>query len=284
MSTIKNLNIFQKLSFILVLVFVISSCRTQKIAAVEVPKIPKEERVDSVFTRMKINELKFNYLQAKFSADYENEGNIKSFSGQIRMCKDSAIWISISPGLGIELFRIIVSQDSIKLLDKINRTFLSTEIEYINKLLSTDLDYDMLQALLLGSDFPYYETNVFETGLAGKEFKLSTIGRHKLKKIIKNNEEYTKVLVQNMWIDKDSYKITKQSVKQVINPNKKVEVDYSNFLFLGNQIFPHLLQIRLEDKVVIKLKIEYTKIVLDEEITFPMKVPENYTIKSISNQ
>lgn len=283
MNVFVNKNFFIKISAIVIVAMAISSCHSTKIAAVDVPKIPKEERVDSVFTRMKSNELKFTYLQAKFSADYENEGSIKSFSGQIRMCKDSAIWISISPGLGIELIRAIVSQDSIKLLNKFNKTYLATGIEYVNKILNTDLDYDMLQALLLGSDFPYYETNVFETGLAGKEFKLSTIGRHKLKKIVKNNEEYTKVLVQNMWIDKDSYKITKQSVKQVINPNKKVEVDYKNFLFIGNQIFPHLLEMRLEDKVVIKMNIEYSKIILDEYLSFPMKVPDNYVIKDVSN-
>lgn len=263
--------------------FSLQSCKSTRIAEIK-PIAPivdtlqsrKQAKVDTVYNNLKKNELQFNTLQSKFSAEYDAENTHYSFGGQIRILRDSAIWVTISPGLGIELFRVLITQDSIKMLDKTHSTYLNTKIDYINNLLDTDLDFDMLQALLIGTDFPYYETNVFEVQNYGDEYNMNTVSRRKLKRLVEKSEEYEKVLVQSMRIDKNTYKILKQSIKQVKSPDKKVEIEYKNFQPVLEQLFPHLLHVKLEDKSTIKLNLEYNKVIINQEVTFPMKVPSDY--------
>ena len=269
--------------FVFTIILLLGSCKSTQVVVSEPKQLPKDTltsrkqvKVDSVFLKMKSNEINFDWMQSKFSVDYENGDDKKSFGGQIRIKRDSAIWVSISL-INMEFYRVMITQDSIKMLDKFHNTYFAAKIDYINKLLNTDLDYDMLQALLTGSDFPYYENNVFEVLTLGNDIFLSTISRRKLKKIVATNEEYEKILVQNMRIDKASYKILKQSVKQVRDPNKKIEIEYSNFLSFANQLFPMILEIKMEDSKTIKVKIEYSKTIFDEVQSFPMKVPDGYT-------
>lgn len=260
------------------------SCKTSKITDIK-PIAPiidtiqsrKQAKVDSVYFNLKKNEIRFTSLQSKFNVDYDDGENHYSIGGQIRILRDSAIWVSLSPGLGFELFRVLITQDSIKMLDKTHSTFLNTKIDYINKMLDTDLDFDMLQALLIGTDFPYYETNVFEVQNLGDEYNMNTVSRRKLKKLVEKSEEYEKVLVQSMHIDKITFKILKQSIKQVKSPDKKVEVEYENYIPVAGELFPYLLTAKLEYIKTIKLKIEYDKVMLNEELAFPFKVPSGYS-------
>ena len=46
------------------------------------------------------------------------EDNVE-FKANVRINRDSAIWMSISPALGIEIARVLVLNDSLKLLSKI---------------------------------------------------------------------------------------------------------------------------------------------------------------------
>ena len=100
--------------------FFITSCSPAR----KVMKAPiKEEGADFLFAKLKEKELKFDWFSAKFSAEYSNKGKENSFSGQIRIRKDSLIWISLTPMLGIEAVRLMISQDSVKLMNRLNDTY-----------------------------------------------------------------------------------------------------------------------------------------------------------------
>jgi hypothetical protein len=51
-----------------------------------------------------------------------NEGG-KNFKAHIRCVRDSAVWLSIVPALGIEVARALLTADSLKVMDKIHDTF-----------------------------------------------------------------------------------------------------------------------------------------------------------------
>ena len=74
------------------------------------------------------NEFSFDYLQAKMNLKIET--NDKSFGakGQLRMKKDSIIWISVSLPLGLEVIRLKISQDSVYFLNRTEKTYLTEDI------------------------------------------------------------------------------------------------------------------------------------------------------------
>ncbi len=229
---------------------------------------------DSIINKMTENQFNFEWLSAKFTADYETDNNNTSFSGQIRIRKDSLIWISISK-FSIEGARILITQDSIFVINRMDNNYFKSDFNYINRFINSTVDFDMLQAFIVGNDFKYYEKNKFKTSFDGENFQLNTINRHKLKKYIRNENEKLKILVQNIEINPKTYKIINLNVKEV-KENNKLKISYSDFENINNQLLAKILQISIISEKVIGIKLEYSKVNLNEELSFPFKIPENY--------
>ena len=79
-----------------------------------------------------------------------------SFKTHLRIRKDSVIWMSIT-SIGIEAARVIITQDSVKLIDRLKKQYFLGDFKYINQLLGADLDYQMLEALLIGNSLDFNE-------------------------------------------------------------------------------------------------------------------------------
>jgi hypothetical protein len=236
----------------------------------------KEAAVDSVFHLMQQNQFDYEWFTGKFSASYKQGDKKQNFSGQFRIRKDSVIWLSIYAAMNIEVFRIMITPDSIKMLNRLKKTYFVKNVNFINEQFNTDVDFDILQSLLMGVDFAYYETDKFTLSINENRYKLSTMGRGKLKKYVQTQEDLEKVMVQNMWINPDNYKILKQSIKQVKSPNKKVIATYEDFRPVDNQIFPFSIHFRLVDEKPVLLDLQYKSIIINQKLTFPFKVPRKY--------
>ena len=237
----------------------------------------KEEGADYLFDKLKQSELHFSDLSAKFSAEYTVDKKKTSLSGQLRIKHDSLIWISISPLLGIEMARMELTNDSAKYINRIGSTYFLRDIGYINELLNKTLDFDMVQAFLLGNDFSFYENGKFRAGIDNNNYKLITAERHKLKKYMRLNEEAASIPLQHIWLDPSNFKITQILVKEIENDNRKFEADYSGFQLINGQLFPTELNFDIETgSKKVNIKVKYSKIVLDQNQSFPFRIPDNY--------
>lgn len=241
-------------------------------------KIPiKEEGADYLFGKLKEKELRFDWFNAKFSAEYENKGKSNSFSGQIRIRKDSLIWISLTPMLGIEAIRLMITQDSVKLINRLNDTYFIGDYESVNRFLNTNIDFDLLQAVLLGNDLQFYEDGKFRATVDQGEYKLSTAGRAKLKKFVRNSHENLKIFIQNIWLDALTFKITHAEVKEMRRDNIKLESFYGDFKEVAGQLFPNDMKYTIWAENTIRVKAGFSRIQINEPQQFPFKIPASYT-------
>jgi len=236
----------------------------------------KEEGVEYLITKLKENELKYTWLSARFSAEYENKGKITSFSGQIRIRKDSLIWISLTPMLGIEAIRLIISQDSVKMINRLNDTYFVGDYNYVNRFLNTNIDYDILQAFLNGNDLQFYENSKFRASIERGEYKLSTADRQKLKKYVRSSNENLKIYIQNIWLDAQTFKITFADVKEIRRENIKLEASYGSFDEINGQLFPKKVEYLIRAENVVKVSADFSKIIIDVPLQFPFKIPPGY--------
>lgn len=249
------------------------ACNPQK----KIIKEPiKVKGADYLIQQLKKNEFKFNKLNIKFSVTVTINKKENSFGGNIRIRKDSAIWLSISPALGIEALRILITTDSIKLLNRIETTYFVSDIKLINSMLKTDLDFDMLQSILIGIDFSSYQNDVFKASVDGDKYLLSTVGRGKLKKLLKNKDDSLRILMQDIWLDPSTYKITKIRIKE-LKENRKLEAEYSDFEKEDSALFPKKIIINItDDKTKIEIAVENSKVVESEMLEFPFNVNSRY--------
>ncbi len=214
---------------------------------------------------------------AKFSAEYKNKKKTTSFNGQIRIRKDSVIWLSLTPGLGIEAMRLIITQDSVKLINKINNTYFIGDYESVNRFLNTNIDFEILQAYLLGNDLDFYEDGKFRASIDKDCYKLSTAARIKLKKYVRNNQESVRAFIQNIWLDTETFKIREADVKEISNDKIKLEANYGDFENIGGQLFPRALDVTIWANNTIKVRASFSKINVDVPLQFPFKIPSGYT-------
>jgi hypothetical protein len=257
--------------FVVFSLFVFIQCTSNR----KIIKQPiKEEGADFVFNRLKKNELRYEILNIKFNANVILNKKNFSFSGNLRIKRDSVIWLSLSPALGIEAFRLMLTPDSVKLLNRINNTYIASNFQFIYDFFKTTVEFDMLPAFLAGNDFPYYENNKFKVSIDNQKYLLSTIGRRKLRKIAKNDENM-KIFLQNIWLSPETFKITKMAINEIDN-NKKLEVNYGDFIVTNNQLFPSLLKFEITGKDHVIINIKYNKVVIDEKVEFPFNVPDKY--------
>jgi len=237
----------------------------------------KEEGAEYLFKKLKEHELKFTYFMGKFSAEYKNQKKSTSFNGQLRIIKDSIIWLSLTPGLGIEAMRLVITQDSVKLINKINNTYFLGDYQEVNRFLNTNIDFDILQAYLLGNDLQFYENGKFRVTIEKDCYKLSTADRMKLKAYVRNNQENVRAYIQNIWLDTETFKIREADVKELSDEKIKLEANYGNFESISGQLFPKSLDVVIWANNTIKVNASFSKINIDVPLQFPFRIPSGYT-------
>jgi len=272
MNKIKRTSFLFPFTILFVMIFLVS-CSTQR----KIIKAPiREEGADYLFKKLKEHELQYYWFTAKFSAEYTNKGQTNSFNGQIRIRKDSVIWLSFSPALGIEVFRMMVTQDSVKFINRMNNTFFTGDYNYVNRYLNTNIDFDILQSFLTGNDLSFYENGKFRAGIDNGIYKLATAERMKLKKFIRNKQENLRVLIQNIWIDPENFKITRADVKEIREPNIKLGALYSSFEKIGDQLFPKEMSFDISADNNLSVTVSFNKITINTAQAFPFKIPQSY--------
>src|SRR5690606_21447957 len=74
----------------------------------------------------------------------------RSFKAHVRAVRDSAVWLSITPALGIEVARALVTRDSVKLLDKLHDSYWLGDTAQAQARFGMQPGLKLLQEALLG--------------------------------------------------------------------------------------------------------------------------------------
>jgi hypothetical protein len=258
--------------FLVILSINLYSCNTRR----QVIKQPlKEHGADYIFEQLKKNELRFKTLSGKFSAEANINNDNNSFSGNIFIIKDSIIWVSIQK-LGLEVARLLLTPDTAKFMNRINKTYFISDFNFVNQLYKTDFDFDIVQSVLIGNDLSYYDNNKFKASIENMQYKISTFNRAKLKKSLKKENDNTRLLVQDIWLDPFTFKIKKIMIREVKNENRKFIANYSDFKEIDQQLFPESMSFQVVEEKKIKVEIEFSKISLNTTESMPFKIPTNY--------
>jgi len=257
-----------------------ASCKSTK---KEIKKASKQLAVDSVYAKMNANQFHAEWFTGKFKAVYQMPDKKQAFSGQIRLRTDSIFWVSVYAVMNIEVFRLEITPDSFRFVNRLSKTYMSESMSYFKERFNVDVDLEMLQSLMLGNDFPYYETDVFKLFDHKNTYQLSTISRKKLKNHSKNEYDKLKVLMQNMWIDKNSYRILKQSVKVIGEDKAKLRVNYTNFETVDSMLFAKHRVLKFKEDQNTFLEINFNKITINNPLKFPFRIPKKYTKYIVPN-
>ncbi len=268
----KSFSLLKILFVSAILLFLISCASHRKTIKTPI----KEEGVDYLFEKLIENEFKFKTFSARYNIEYTKKRKTFELKGQIRIIKDSLIWVSFTQDLGIEMARLLITLDSVKFIDRFHKQYFMGDYDFVNNFLNTNIDFGVLQSIVLGNDFEYYENVKFKTSIDGGLYRLSTGNRSKLKKYVRNSSDADRVFLQSIWLKPENFKITQIKIKELTKDSKKLHAFYSDFKNIEGQLFPFNSLYKIETDIPIKLDVEYSKIVLNQKLKFPFKIPSKY--------
>ncbi len=95
----------------------------------------------------------FEWLTANMDIQAEGNGmNFDDLSGQMRMRKDSLVWLSVTASMGIEVARAKVSTDSVWIVNRLEKTYLAEPLDTLSTQLGMPLSLSLIQTLLLDNN------------------------------------------------------------------------------------------------------------------------------------
>jgi hypothetical protein len=130
----------------------LAGCKTStKVTAGSGAEIRKSEV--AFFTSIVDHSFRFNTLSARIKLDFKNPQKEMSARAQLKMIYDDRMQISIQPFLGIEVFRIELTRDSIKILDRMSKYYLVENYKNLKNNTVFDFNFHNLQALFTNNLF-----------------------------------------------------------------------------------------------------------------------------------
>ena len=239
-----------------VVIFTAISCKSTR-STLKRPL--KEYGFNYLYAQMIENHASFTYLSGKFDIEYFEGRKKTELRGQLRIKYDSITWLSFSPALGIEAARILMSEDSVKFVNRLNKTYFIDEYIVLDSLLNTTIDYSILQAMILGNDITQYDVNKYRASIDGGLYRITIQERRKIKKSLKEGEIDAKVLVQNIWLDPDNFRIRKVDLKELGDDTRKLTVVYDKYTELNGKLFPSSIYIDIASQKSIKIFVDFIK-------------------------
>ena len=224
-------------------------------------KIIEPLKIDDAELKLAPDDLNFNFLKAKSKIVWKTQQNQDTYTVDIRMKKDSLIWVNISQS-GFTGATGLFSKNKVQLYQKINGEYFDLTYDSVSVMMGFKVDYSILQSLIVGNQ-PYKKNN-------------SRVIRENENIILKQQEG--RINIDNMV--GPNRKLKKLLVNDVPTSNK-MTMDFEEFTLLNQVLFPFSSQINLDVKdkdnknVNTLITIKYSKVeLLDTPLEFPFKVPE----------
>jgi hypothetical protein len=243
-------------------IFLAASCGVKKAQKVntDTKAITKPSSAFSLNDSILSHRFSFQTLSSKVKADFKtSEGLDISLIITMRAVHDSAIWMSISPGLGVEAARVLLTRDSIKVLDKLHQEYAAETYDYMRKFTEADVNYDVLQNIFTGN-MAYTGDSLITDSITSYYFAHSS--RERTMQELTVNKIFR--VMNTMITEKTTF--------------DKLSADYSNLASTEGGWFPLDATINAVSRTKsASLQLNYTSIVLNKPVEMKFNIPAGYT-------
>ena len=219
--------------------------------------------IKEVYRGIQNNHIGFATFSGKIDLDYEDaDGKKYNVNAHLRMYKDSIIWLSITGALGIEGLRVYITTDSVKLLDKQNKTYTTKNISFLQETSGLPLNLSALQDLLLGNPV-FLDSNITSYNITGNTVSLQSEG----------------TFFQNQFIIGEPDRLLQSSKLEDIDKqnSRSCYLTYSDYENNQDIWFSTKRSISVVEKKRLGIKLDFKQYTFNEKLSFPFTVPKNYT-------
>ncbi len=213
--------------------------------------------------KLEIIDPQFEYLTSKAKFKFDHDNKKVSATANFRIRKDSIIWVSVTPGLGLEVARVLVDRNHVFVLDKVNKEYYEYTFNELSHQYGFDFSFDLIQSVILGNLSEPYQNQRLE--------KTDSYFSYQSKKGQYNFSNF---------IGAKSHKLEKVEVVDDSTKNT-ISVNYRDFVVVDKEVFPNeisaVIDYESELRPNTEIDISYNKFVIEQiPLSFPFKVPSRY--------
>lgn len=269
-----SLNNQFKIAFsIFIIVFSITSCKVKKANDTEIKL--KNKSSEELIDLMMQSKLEAKFINSKGNVEITFQDEKNSLRSNIRIQKDSAVWISLSKAT-LPVLTTIVSNDSVKFLNKLKKEYFQDNFASINEILNTEIDYELLQDFFLGEPIAFDAEEDYIIKIDDNSYLISSEKSRKIEKLLKKGKIKDEPFLYRCWIDPANYKC-KKVIINLVSQNTELEVNYSKWESVDGFLFPMIASLKLcTPKDTVILSMNYSKFEFSEAISMPYNIPNSY--------
>ena len=250
------------IGFVFTVSFLMVQCKSKKAVTEyrepkELVRVPKTEELVLEKINQSVND--FNYYQAKGVLKFDDGKQKQEVDVNIIMEKGRYIWMNVTAVLGVEVARVYITNDSVKILDRLHRKYIETDFAWINGLLNTPMKLENLQNLLVGNTIfnNYVQKSVIDT-LLGNLAVYTNLQKHK----------------QSTFYS-PQFKVQRSEINET-ETQRLFKVAYEGFYESEQNKYPQRLDIHIRAEKNIDCTLQLGNFVFEKKREVQFTVPSSY--------
>lgn len=229
---------------------------------VETSRDDSMQLIQDILTRVDSNRINFNTFSAKIKLDHAEDGKKNELTVFVRMRKDSVIWLSINAILGIEAMRVMITPDSVKVMDKLNKRAFGFQIGYLEEIVGLPVDFATVENIFVGN--PIIGSDTAEAYIPGP----GTIGllfrRETLRNLLTLSTD--NLLMLSARIDEPDVKFGRACL-----------ITHGNYEQKNGRFFPLFRSFSFTGRMKMEVKMDFKQYGFNEPLSFPFSIPAGYS-------
>ncbi len=258
---------FIYLSVSLLLAWMLVGCKSSK--QVATVGLGEAKTHTEFFGSIQKQAFAFHTLSARLQADVTMGKSEISSRVDLKIDRDHALQLSVIPFLGVEMFRLEMTPDSILLIDRINKQYVSESVDKLKGQLPITFNYYNLQALFINRLFLPGE----------REVEPKHYNKFQLKQESSMAEIRTKdkMGLQYTFLADGEEKLLSTYITDAAS-RYALQWTYADFRLNGNQPFPMLMDTQaMADGVLIGgIKMYFNRLQTEVPVQIDLVTPDKY--------
>jgi len=263
---------------ILIIILGVSSCALKKEYVIGDSKRVTAKKIVKIINE---NEDDIKTFQARARIDYFRKNKVKTNTVTIRILSGEKIWISAPLGA----IRLLITNDSIKYYNKLERNYIKTSFSYIENIIGLNITYEMLEKLLFGQPVLALSPKDFAKKLNMENSQYEDkLRSYIFKKLI----DYEETQIQGLfYINPYNFKLNSQkffdyndkittSINADSNDSQKTfSINYKDYNSINKHIYPRkILFLDWNNK---SINIDMKSVIIDKKLNIPFRIPKGYS-------
>jgi len=232
----------------------ITACKTVKTSDGTTLRV---RSADFLVKKLEQQKLDVEWMTAKVKLKLSDNGSTTRASADIRMRKDSVIWMTVRK-FGIEGARVLITTDSVYLINRLEREYLVQDFSFIESEFNLPASFETLQDFVLGNVFFMTQENI-KSAIKEEAYHLTASD--------------TTPFTNEYWLGAEDFNLEKMYFND-LRYQRELTVEQSDYLPVGEVIaFPHrrVVEMRSQQMGNVSVELDLSKVKFNQPANMPFR-------------